>query len=292
MKVLVIGANGFVGRGVTEALLQTNHEVVPSARNAEDGPQIDLKNPESIDAALQSVRPDAIVDCAGIVENNEKAAQNPVFTRNLLGRVAASGLPIKRVVIMGSAGEYGPVDTLPVPEDTPRRATSPYGKSKIEEVDAALEFREKGVPVVVVRPFNPIGPGMPDKMLIPGVLRQIAAFRRGETDRIEVNRLDAKRDYIPVSDIGDAVVKLVDGEPKYPVYNVGSGKITTNRELIEAMLNESDLSEKPQLVETSDQPEAQFAVQADISRLQDEFGWQPEGSVEETIKEVMSNQKP
>lgn len=287
MRVLVIGANGFVGRGVSEAL-SGKHEVIPSYRGSQhDGPSIDLQDPKSIADALNEVRPDAIVDCVGIVENSDKAADNPVFTRNLLEQVAASALPIKRVVIMGSAGEYGPVEKLPVSEDTPRRATSPYGVSKIEEVDTALDFREKGLPVVVARLFNPIGSGMPDRMIIPGVMRQLVEVNAGRKDTVEVGRLDAKRDYIDVADVGNAVAALLSKTPKEAVYNIGSGVSTTNRQLVELILAESGLKVQPNIVETSDTPEPLFAVQADISRLHNEFGWEPRVSIEDTVRSVI-----
>jgi GDP-4-dehydro-6-deoxy-D-mannose reductase len=286
MKVLVIGANGFIGRAVS-TVLKEKHEVVESGMGLEDGVAIDLTNPQSIADSLAAVKPEAIVDCAGVVANNEQAELNVTFTKNLLEQVKASGLPVKRIVIMGSAGEYGPVDKLPVSEDAPRNGSSPYALSKVKEIDLAFEFRQQGLPVVVARLFNPIGAGMNERMLIPGVLRQIAAFKAGETDKIEVNRLDAKRDFIDVSDIGRAIERLLDKEPEYEVYNVGSGTSTTNRQLIDMILEESGLAGKVQLAETSDTPEPQFAVQADISRLEKEFGWRPQKTVADTIRSVV-----
>jgi len=287
MNVLLIGANGFVGRGVRGAL-EGQHEIVPAGMGIQDGKEINLEDPVSIAAVLSDVRPDAIVNCAGVVDNSEAAKKNVVFTRNLLEQIVATSVPLQRIVLLGSAAEYGLVEKLPVNEDVPRNPTSLYGESKKEEVDLALKYRdEQKLPIVVARLFNPIGTGMAPRMLISGILRQIAAVRAGETDKIEVSRLDAKRDYLDVSDVGLAIAALLEGEPKHAVYNIGSGVCTTNEELIRAMLAESDLATQPKLTETSDRPEPLFAIQADISRISGEFGWSPQKQLTDTIREVM-----
>lgn len=286
MRVLVIGANGFMGQAISQEL-RTQHEVIAAGRYITHGVRIDLTDPQSISAALKSVQPDVIVNCAGIVENSEQAEGNPVMTRNLLDQVAASGLPIKRIIILGSAAEYGLVDKLPVNEDTPRWPVSPYGVSKKEEVDVALWFREeKHLPIVVVRVFNPIGSGMPPRTLLPGLMRQIAAFRIGETDHIEVGRLDAKRDYFDISDVGRAIGLFLKKTPKHAVYNLGSGVSTSNRQLVKIMLAESGMADQPKLIETSDTPEPLLACQADVSRIEEEFGWKPQKIVAEALADV------
>jgi GDP-4-dehydro-6-deoxy-D-mannose reductase len=293
MKVLVLGSDGFFGRNVV-SVLAPNHEVIRGTRRVvaheSDQYHVDLLEPESIAKALQELRPEAIVNCAGVVENSEKALINPIMTRNLLEQVVSLELKPKRVIISGSAAEYGVVDPneIPVKETTPLNPTSIYGNSKVEEVATGLKFREeRGVPVTIARIFNPIGAGMGPRFLITNILRQIQEIKVGERTTIEVSRLDAVRDCCHILDAANAVKLLIEGDPKEAIYNISSGKGTSNGEIIDLLLKYSDLPERPEVVETSAEPEQPVASQADISRIQNEFGWAPTRTIEVTVKEIV-----
>lgn len=293
MKILILGSNGFIGSKVIEAL-SADHEVVGTVRitrTKDRDVYIDLLKRETIAKALKEIEPEVVINCAGVVDNSEASDANPVFTSNLLEEVLASGLQFKRIIISGSAAEYGVVDekNIPVNEDAPLNATSGYGLSKLKESALALDFREKhNLPVVVARIFNPIGVGMHPKFIIPGIMRQIVEIKEGRKDVIEVSRLDSKRDYIDVDDIARAIKVLVENTPLQAVYNVGSGKSTSNAELIEMMVKNSRLNSMPTVKETFPEPEPIYAIQADINRIEKEFGWRPQRIIEETIKEVVN----
>lgn len=290
MKILVIGATGFVGSNIIK-VFSNEHEVYGASRNSlEKGiTYIDMLKPKTIQGALKSIQPDAIVQCAGIVENIEMASQNPVFTRNLLEQIETLGMKPK-IIVCGSAAEYGLVDSenIPVKETTPLNATSLYGLSKIQESTLAIKARANGLPVVVARIFNPLGVGMQEKFLTSKIILQIKEIKSGERQVIEVSRLDSKRDYIDVHDLARAIKMLVECNPKYEIYNIGSGKATSNGELIELFLNASNLKYKPAIIETSEQPEPTVAIQADITRLQQEFGWSPSVKLDATVKEIVN----
>ncbi len=290
MKIVVLGADGFIGSNVAQ-LLAEKHEVVRATRNNHDH-NVDLTKPETILALLAKAKPQVIVNCAGVVGNDEKAALNVTFTTNLLEQAVASKLPFNKIIILGSAAEYGEVDeaNIPVKEDAPLNATSDYALSKMRETATAISYREShSLPVVAARIFNPIGVGMNPKFLVPQIIKQIMEIREGKRTLIEVNRLDSKRDYVNVKDIAQAIKVIIELDAKYPVYNVGSGKATSNGELIELILNNSKLSNRPEIIETSGQTEPLVAIQADISRLRKEFSWQPVFTLEETIKEITND---
>jgi nucleoside-diphosphate-sugar epimerase len=225
-----------------------------------------------------------------VVDNSEKAQANPILTSNLLEEILASGITPKRIVISGSAAEYGLVDkeNLPVREDAPLNANGGYGLSKKQEVALALEFSQKhNLPVAIARIFNPIGAGMHPKFLVPKLVEQVKAVGAGSRDSIEVNRFDAERDYLNIKDVAAAIAMLVENDPKEQVYNIGSGQATSTGELVELILEEAKPPSRPRLVEASDTPEPLVAVQADISKLHDEFGWSPKYSLQQTIKEIV-----
>lgn len=287
MKVLVFGSSGFIGRHVAESLSGT-HGVVRASHDRDGDDGVDLADFGSVVGIINRDKPDVIVNCAGIVANDERANQNVVFSDNILRAVEASDLLVRRVVVMGSAAEYGVVlpEELPVGEDTSLRAESPYGKSKVAETNRALEYRDHGLSVVVARVFNPVGPGMPERMIVPRILTQLIDIRMGRQSHLEISRLDALRDYIAVGDVAEGIRTLVEGEPEHAVYNIGSGVATSNGRLIDEIVRQSGLKVMPEIVETLAQPEPLYAPQADISRLT-AMGWRPRHSLEEVIEEII-----
>lgn len=290
MKVLVIGADGFIGRNVVRALTEAGHEVHSAGHalpNDKNTYTLNLLDPDNIAAVLAKAQPEVIVNNAGIVANDETAQANVVMSRNLLEAVTANSIALRRVILSGSAGEYGVVDSLPVPETAPLRADTPYAQSKVAEEKVALEYRDKGVPVIVVRIFNPIGPGMKDRFMIPRLLRDMQAIMRGERSNVEVTRLDSRRDYIDVRDLANGILALVEGKPREFAYNIGSGVSTSNAQLAEFVAREIGFGAPLHIIETSDQPEQSYASQADISRMQEEFGWRPHINIEQTVKDIV-----
>lgn len=289
MKVLMEGSTGFIGHNVKERLEQDHEVVVVNRRESADGGYVvDLSDSNAVQEVIERERPEAIVSCLGVVNTNEDLTQNEKLTRALLDAVLASTVEVDRIVISGSAGEYGLVDTLPVSEDAPLRATSGYGISKIEEEETARRYADTHeLPIVVARIFNPVGVDMKERFLIPSLLRQVRDYKAGATHEISISRLDAERDYIDVKDLADGFEKLTTGVPRHFAYNLGSGKATSNAELLRLILKFENL-ENPKIVETSDVSEQMVASQADITRMREDFNWEPKRSLEETIGEIVS----
>ena len=292
MKVLVIGADGFVGRNTVKELRKdASLEVITASRKHTEDLVIDLSDRSSIEAAIMSVEPDVIVNCAGVVANDENAFKNGEFCRNLFEAIIARGALYPKVIITGSAAEYGVVESPgPVDEDTPLNATSDYGKSKIEEVAIAQKYAEEyNINLVVARIFNPIGPGMGDKFLLTSLLKQIDGYRDGNTSNISVSRLDSKRDYIDVRDLASAIHHFVTGNniDHHVVQNIGSGVSTSNGELVKSLLSYLELSEKPTIIETQTDPEPTYAAQANISRIKKEFNWEPKYDLNTTVEDIV-----
>lgn len=289
MKVLIIGSDGFLGHNAVDGL-SGDHEVIGANRSSSEYP-IDLKEPDSIASALASIQPKAIINCAGVVENSNKADLNPVFTENLLRAIVVSKLKLQRVVIIGSAAEYGVVgrENEPTKETAPLMATSPYGMSKIRETETAIEYaRNYRLPVIVARLFNPIGTNMPSRLLVPRIIDQVKAIQQGQRASVDVSRLDARRDYINVKDVVSALNHILCNQPKSHLYNIGSGVSTSNQEIIDLILRlTKNLPKHIKICQTADEPEPLYADRADISRMRLEFAWRPKYSIEDAIKEIV-----
>ena len=295
MNVLVLGAGGFVGRNVLEAIKADPRLTVASGSRVERADyRIDLLDRGSILDALDKFRPDVIINCAGIVANTDQAYKNVEFCRNIFEAIISHGGPFPKVVISGSAAVYGEVKDAKasVVETTPLRAISDYGKSKIEEESQALEYaKARGIDVVVARIFNPIGPGMGEKFLLTNLLNQLHEVKAGIKNEITVSRHDSLRDYIDVRDVASAIYLLATAKTGHDVYNVGSGNATSNGELIDRLLNHVELGEKPTIIETRDTAEPAYAARADIARLQSDFGWKPKYSIDDTVEDTVNAEK-
>jgi len=288
MRVLVAGGDGFIGRNVSAVLQSQGHEVFRSARDAGEGVVgINLLDKKEASQNVVSIQPDIIINCAGVVGNGD-FDDNVRISRNLLLAVGEAGLQLHRYIMCGSAGEYGnvPQSSWPVREDAPLQATSPYALSKIEEERTVRELGEKyDIDVIIARIFNPLGVGMSPRFLTSNILDQIQKVKLGETDTITVGRADALRDYIHIGDVAKAIALIATKDHTHDVYNIGSGVASTTEELVRLMLDESGV--EAIIKESSNEPEASVASQADISRIQGEFSWQPTRSLGWIVKEIV-----
>jgi GDP-4-dehydro-6-deoxy-D-mannose reductase len=290
-KILLLGADGFIGTQVAIAAEAAGHIVLRSTYNgaADERYQLDLSDSQAIRRVIEQAHPDILINCAGIVDNSEKAALNVLFTTNIFTAVEEATHRPERIIITGSAAEYGEVseEQLPVSETAKVAPVSTYGEYKAEETKLALERgKALGVPVIVARLFNPLGANMHPRLLLPNLILQAKAVAAGKTDRIELSRLDAKRDYIDVRDIATAYVMLAKPDAAPGIYNIGSGAIATNGDIIRALTETLSLPNTTSVVETAEAPERLMACQADITKLR-ALGWTPRYSLKETIKGVL-----
>ncbi len=290
MRVMVFGADGFIGRNVKEEL-STNHIVGSATRSGGSGGnefQVNLLDVNTIEKALSEFHPDALVNCAGVVGSNDDVTLNQIFTENILKTIVEMGLVLDIIIIAGSAAEYGDVESLPVPETAPLSPTTAYGVAKVNETRLALEYKAKHkLPITIARIFNPIGADMHEKFLIPQLIKQVAEVIKGSREFIEISRLDSRRDYVSIKDVAIAMRTILEAKPETPVYNVGSGVSTSNEELVAIIIKHSKMTKVPDVRESSTIPEKQVASRADIRLIQTELGWEPKQTLEETVKEVI-----
>jgi nucleoside-diphosphate-sugar epimerase len=295
MSELIIG-NGFIGQAMNEAFVSMGRDVHQASRRPKLPSRnhfVDLNQPESVASVLDVVKPDVIINCAAVVRNNGSGQvdANPIFARNLLEGVRMSGLQPSRIVTLGSAAEYGPVNNadLPIKEDAERNPNSAYGMSKKDEIDTALEISQKhGVPLVAARVFNPLGPGLHPSNLTSAILGQMQEIRSGnQKPHIEVRNLSVERDYVHIADCVSAIGSLALAEDlPFTVYNVGSGVRTSNETLIQLALDHAGMQDVT-VSATDTKPEPLVgAAQADMSRLS-ELGWKPAYSLDDTVAHLI-----
>ncbi|MBC9718480.1 NAD(P)-dependent oxidoreductase [Streptomyces sp. TRM66268-LWL] len=284
MRILILGAAGFLG-GHTAARLRAlpGVRLLVGGRSRDADVPLDLTaDPARLTDALHAAAPDAVVNCAGLV------AGSPVRLTDLNARGPAAlcealheAAPAARLVHFGSAGEYGPTAPhAPVTEDAPTRPQTPYGATKLA---GTVAVTAAGLDAVVLRVFNPVGPGAPTAGL-PGRLAA-ELLRAGPDGTVRVGDLSAYRDFVDARDVADAVALAVCAPGPLPsVLNIGSGRATPVRELAHRLVDAA--GHTGPLEETGDGSARSGAVSwscADIGAARAALGWAPRRTLAESV---------
>lgn len=302
-KILVTGANGFVGQHLVKELAENGATVVGvggPAGATEKSPHVseytvlDLNNPEEV-AKINFEGVDGVVHLAGL------AAVGPSFDQpmdyintnigietNLFEAALVQGVKPKFLII-SSGSLYDAKAALPLTEKSPVVPDSPYAVSKIGQEEMALYYGRRGFVCMIARPFNHIGPGQNPGFLVPDVAQQIIECEKGDRSEVLVGNLDAKRDYTDVRDIVRAYRLLLEKGEAGETYNICAGKAISGHDVVEGLLKASGsdavLKQDAARMRPSDNP----IIYGDSSKLTETTGWKPEIPFEITLKDVIKD---
>ncbi len=291
MRLLLIGSSGFLGSHVYRTAAAAGVEVVtagrrPSAQGAEHH-LVDLAEdgPARIATMLAEVQPDAVVNCAGTTCGDTAAlAAGNIDAPAMLVQALLRCRSPARLVHLGSAAEYGRGEPgVPVRESAPARPVGVYGATKLGGTRAVQVARTAGLDAVVLRVFNPVGPGAPGSSL-PGRAAAEIARAIAQNDHLQLGPLNAIRDFVDAGDVAQAVLAAAARRPTPAVLNVGSGQAVSARELVHAFLEvaggglaiQESVPGSPRSTEVPWQ-------QADISAARTALGWQPRTSLTSSL---------
>ncbi len=234
--------------------------------------------------AAQSFVPTAFADPTGTLVNNI------IGQVNLFQAVLASG-GHPTIMVVGSNEEYGMVqpEDIPIDEGTPFRPANPYAVSKVAQDMLGYQyFVAYGLPIVRVRPFNHVGPGQSDRFVASSFARQIAEAELGlKPPVLKAGNLDAERDYTDVRDIVRGYHLAVSMGKPGDVYNLGSGRAVSIRQLLDILLSLSRIpiriEQDPSRLRPVDIPR----VVADAGKFRALTGWKAEMPLEQTLADTL-----
>ncbi|MEW6516898.1 MAG: GDP-mannose 4,6-dehydratase [candidate division FCPU426 bacterium] len=309
MKLLITGMEGFVGSHLAEYCLEKKCEVhgtafpgatlqnLARARRARVH-RLDLTRADAVEHLVRRLKPRWIFHLAGWSSPTLSRRDPEAALRvNVLGNVnlleAARRLqPPPRVLVVGSADEYGAVDLhlRAITEGHPLNPDSPYAVSKVcQDLTGLTYFREYGLPVIRVRPFNHIGPRQALGFVATDFASQIVSIEKGRrVPLMEVGNLDVVRDFSDVRDVVRAYWLLMERGRPGEVYNIGSGRGIRVRDLLDGLLRLTSVRVQVHTLPTKARKEKLRKV-ASIAKLGRHTGWKPRIPLAETLRAVMDD---
>ena len=288
-RVLITGGGGFIGRHLAAALAPRSTGIVVASRSpgpaaCARGVRSDLTRPGAVRQLLQEFMPTTVFNLAGRRPTRATEEPGAVLELNLRAAIElvreSSHLGVRRVILVGSAEEYGE-QAMPVSEDAPLKPLTPYGASKAAMTLQALELHQAtNAPVAVVRPFSVYGPGAPQSMF---VAEAAACAARGApfqmTDGMQ------RRDLIYVTDVVEgllAAARAHDAVGK--VFNLGSGTSHSMRDVAQTLWRISGTSAELQIGARPRLTGDVMETRANIDRARCILGWEPQVGLDEGLQ--------
>ena len=218
MKILITGAEGFIGSHLTELLVRDGHSVrafvlynsfnswgwlEDCAAEVRDQFEVilgDVRDPYSVYSAVRNC--DAVIHLAALIAipYSYKSPHTYVDT-NVKGTLnvlqAVRDLSVEKMIHTSTSEVYGSAQFVPITETHPLHGQSPYSATKIGADQIAMSFYESfETPVTILRPFNTYGPRQSARAIIPTVITQIASGNR----RLELGSTHPTRDFSYITD--------------------------------------------------------------------------------------------
>ncbi len=305
MRVLIVGASGFVGAHLIAECARRGDVVHGTERPGETGRRderatwcaADLLDDDALARAIESAEPEGIVHLAGQA-NVAAAHQDPEATFRInaegtlrLLEAARSAAPAARVVVVTSAEVYGdvPPEAQPIAEETPLRPTSPYGVSKAAADRIAEAAAHGGQHVVRMRPFNHIGPGQRLGFIAPDVASQVAAIEQGRREPVlRVGNLAPARDFTDVRDVARAYRDALGRGASGSAYNIASGVATPIEAIVRFFVERSRVPIRLEVDPARLRPSDVRITRGDATKAARELGWTARIAIEESLAEVLA----
>lgn len=296
-KILVTGADGFIGSHLTEQLVREGYDVKAfvlynsfnswgwldetSAEIKQDLEVFagDIRDAHGVKTAMEGC--DAVLNLAALiaipysyhspdtyVDTNVKGALNVVQ--------AARELGIEKVVQTSTSEVYGTAQFVPITEEHPLQGQSPYSASKIGADQIAMSFyRSFGTPVALIRPFNTYGPRQSARAVIPTIITQLLNGQR----KIKLGALSPTRDFNYVKDTVQGFISVMNSPKSVgEVINIGSNFEVSIGDTAKIIAEAMDVEIEIETDEVRLRPEKSEVnrLWADNSKAKVLLGWGPQ----------------
>jgi len=256
-----------------------------------------ITDPDVCRQVLGATRPDFLFHLAAqSLPSESRRDPWPSLATNI--RMQLNGLTVllelgldSRVLVVGSSEQYGRIgpEQLPVSEDTPFRPLNAYAVSKVTQEMLGLQYhRAHELAVMVVRPFNHIGPRQRLGFVAPDFAYQVATAEAGQREPVvRVGNLDVSRDFSDVVDVVRGYYLIAtEGEPG-EAYNLGSERAHSIADLLDLLVGSSRVELTVQRDSARTRAVDVPAIVSDCSKLRQSTGWTTTIPFEDSVARVL-----
>lgn len=252
MNVLIIGANGFIGKhlvnfyntkkNINVFTIDINESIGLVGENNFTG---DIKKPDFIKKCFNKSQPDLVFYLISFFFLNDiesftfSVKDSMTCLKNLFDNLKSS----HRLIFIGSSAQYGkvPASLQPVNENSEFYPVSPYGVYKIfEEYEIRRLAIKHSINFVGARIFNITGPGEPSRMVGGSIVSQLK-----KSNKVKMGNISTKRDFVDVRDAVRALDLIGKNGKSNDIYNICSGKSITIKKYVETLVKQ--LKIKPEI---------------------------------------------
>jgi len=274
-SILITGATGFIGKHLVKKIPNYNIAVDQNGKN------IDLRIRKEV---LKIKRSDIVIHLAGKIPSEKNYSKNIFFEHNFLGTLNILEYCIKKKVkkiIFVSSYVYGNPKKNPISEKHQIKPHNTYTKSKVLSEELCKIYAEKyKIEIIILRPFNIFGNLQKDNSLISNIIKSIK-----NNSHITIINKNNKRDYLFIDDLIEVIIKLINYECKFEIFNIGSGKSYSFENIIQLFEKKSKkkIKRKYKISKENSIPK----IQADITKIKKEIKWNPKYTLVEGIEKII-----
>lgn len=306
MKVLVTGADGFIGSHLTEALLREGHQVRALAQyNSFNywGWLEDIEPNVNLEVVIGDVRDpnycreickdiDIVFHLAALIAiPYSYIAPDSYVDTNVKGTLnicqAARDSGIKRILVTSTSEVYGTAKYVPIDEKHPLQPQSPYSASKIGADAIAMSFNNAfKLPITIVRPFNTYGPRQSARAVIPTIITQIASGMK----EIKLGDTTPTRDFNYVADTCRGFIELARcDEAIGETVNIGSNYEISIKDTLDMIkdIMQSDVRFVTEEQRIRPENSEVFRLWCDNSKVKSLTGFEPKYSIREGLEKTV-----
>jgi GDP-4-dehydro-6-deoxy-D-mannose reductase len=304
VRALITGGNGFVGRHLVKHLRDRGDEVIV-AGHGDDLHEIDfpleLCDRLSVRGVVEQTQPEVVFHLAA-QSSVPSAISDPIntYSVNILGtaylcealRQTFERYRIPRLIFVSSGDVYGPraAHEYPLDESLAPKPLNPYAASKAAGESVVLaEWKTYGIPAIVARAFNHLGPGQDERSATGTFAHQLARIAMRGESVLQVGDLKPERDFLDVRDGVAAYVALAERGTPGEIYNVCSGRPTKIEEVLRTLVNIAhvpvEIREDPKRMRPVDTPRSYGCN----DKLRSATSWEPQHSLKDTLRDLYND---
>jgi len=307
-RALVTGGAGFLGPHLIRALLERGWQVL-AVDDFRTGPRHHLEsfsgdpafeflegnitNAAFIEAAVSSCAPQTVFHLAALhfipycaAHPAETVEVNLLGTQRLLDACVRASL---ESFVLASTGDVYLHSHLPHQETDPLGTTNIYGLSKLwcEELLRLVRARDPDTRYFAARFFNLFGPGETNPHVLPVILEGLR-----HSNVLRLGNLTPKRDYVYVTDVAEALMRIAAYDGPETIFNVGTGRGSSVSELVETLQEIRNRPIQVQIDPAKVRKVERESLVADTSLIRRELGWTPVVSLEEGLRRTLAAEAP